>query len=220
MHKFKDKEFAYWIGLVQADGSLRKRSYKNKIIFILEFQNKDKILVEAFQKICKEFLQRHPSIFHRRPINQWICDVGVTRLLSLFDSLDISFDDPPSPPKWAENDPNLFGAYLAGVIDGDGNIRIKRPKYPQCAIRITSGKKQTGLSESITKIMNCSVNIIRRHRKMFFKKENRIIEGTWYDMEFLVSSKTIEFVKSFILPHIKLNRKSKKLKSFIASKSH
>ena len=99
----KNEEVAYWIGLLQADGCLKKYSYrknmKNYERHSLELDVKDKILVENFQKICKKFLKRSPKIFYR-PRGTWVCHIDVKRLQHLFEILDIDFSDPPISPKW------------------------------------------------------------------------------------------------------------------------
>jgi len=216
MKEYETIDFAYWVGLVQSDGSFRKKVYGKKISHLICFASKDRILVESFQKISADFLNRHAKIFSRSNQDIWFCEIGVARLLNLFESLDIKFTDPPIPPEWVKENPKLFGAYLAGVIDGDGNIRIKRPKYPQCAIRISSGTPQIELRNSIIELLGCSAWITKKHQRALFKKENRMIEGTSYDLEFVVSSKNINFIKLNILPNIRLIRKSEPLGTFIS----
>ena len=99
MKEYETTEFAYWIGLVQSDGSFRKKRYGRKTSYLICFAVKDKILVESFQKISADFLNRHAKIFNRRNRDIWFCEIGVARLLNLFKSLDIKFSDPPTPPK-------------------------------------------------------------------------------------------------------------------------
>ena len=217
----KNEELAYWIGLVQANGSLKKYSYrKNKKVYeklTLEFDVKDKVLVENFQKVCKRSLKRNPKIFYRSR-GTWTCHIDVKKLQHLFKELDICFSDPPIPPRWCIKNENFFGAYLAGVIDGDGDIRIKRKKYPQCVIRIVSGSKQTNLAENIKRLLKCSVSITKRYRVSFFHQEKRLISGVSFSLEFLTSSKNFTFIKNYILPRINLLRKSSKLKDYITKR--
>lgn len=217
----KNEELAYWIGLLQADGSLKRCGCrKNKKVYemlTLELDVKDKVLVENFQKICKKFLKRNPKIFYRTR-GTWTCHIGVKRLQHLFKELDIHFSDPPIPPKWCIGSQRFFGAYLAGVIDGDGDIRIKRKKYPQCVIRIVSGTEQNKLAESIRRLLKCAVSITKRYRVSFFQRERRFISGVSFDLEFLVSSKNFIFIKNHVLPRINLPRKSTKLKEYIAKR--
>jgi len=82
-----------------------------------------------------------------------------------------------------------FGIYKA----------IKRPKYPQCSIRITSGEKQFELATSIRKILKCSTWFT------FYEDEREITSVSydckWCDLEFLISPKTYKFFKNFVLPY-------------------
>jgi len=213
---FEDGRFAYWVGLTQADGSLKSR--RNGSVS-LEIEVKDKILAEAFRDACNKFFGKDLKVF-RRTDGRWCCGMGVKKLLKAFESLDLEFKDPPSPPLWFEQNMHLFGAYIAGVIDGDGNIRIKRPEYPQCVVRVTSGSKQSKLLESLSRIMRCAVTSTKRRRTVFYDKESRFIDGTWYDLEFLVSSKNMSFMKSFVLPFILLKRKQRKIENYIRFKEH
>lgn len=123
--------------------------------------------------------------------------------------------DPPRPPLWIIDRKHLAGAYLAGVIDGDGDIRIKRKKYPQCAIRITSSKPQLSLSKFIRFVLGCSVSITHMKRKVFIKMSRKFVNGEYYVLEFLVSSKNKDFIKRFVLPEISLKWKKEKLTKFL-----
>lgn len=216
MDTYKNENLAYWCGLVQADGYFKKKRQRGRDNYLIVFAVKDKILVEAFQKISASVLGRNTVIYKRRNLNLFVCEIGVTRLIPLFEALDVRFDNPPKPPKWILDDLRLFGAYLAGLIDGDGNVRIKRPEYLQCGIRITSGSRPKCLRASIKRMLGCGACITKRHNRSFFKKGNRIIEGSWYDLEFLVSSKTKDFIEQNVLPNIRLSRKSEPIRKFIS----
>lgn len=213
---FQRKQFAYWVGLTQSDGSLSSR--KNGFVS-LAFAVNDKVLAELFRDVCNTYFNKALNVSQRSD-GRWCCGMGVNKLLKMFESLGLEFRDPQRPPSWISRSDNLFGAYLAGIIDGDGNVRIKRPKYPQCVIRITSGHEQTELSNSISKTMKCGVSITKRHRVAFYKSENRLIDGTWYDLEFLVSSKNMSFMKSFVLPYVLLESKHRKIKNYILYREH
>lgn len=110
----------------------------------------------------------------------------------------------------------LFGPYLAGLIDGDGDIRIKRPKYPQCAVRISTGKKPQELAEVIRKMLRCSVYVEKKTQLKFL--EGRKFFGTCYRLEFLISSKNLDIVQRYILPNITIKHKKDKLQHFIDSR--
>lgn len=145
--------------------------------------------------------------------------ISANSLLETLDLLKISRSrNYFEPPNWVNNSQSLFGAYLAGLIDGDGDIRVKREKYSQCAIRITSGHREFIILELIKRFLKCSASITKRHRKIFYKNENRFIDENWFELEFLVSSKNFDFILSHVLPYIKLNYKREKLSTFIKNK--
>lgn len=211
-------QLAYWVGLAQSDGSLKTYKYKKNTKSFeeirLDLEVKDKILTEKFQEINKTIFGRTSKIYKLNK-KYWTCHISVKRLTPLFQFLGIKFSDPPIPPKWTAESPIFFGAYLAGLIDGDGDIRIKRKKYPQCVIRINSGSEQVILAKLIKAILNCSTSITKRQKKSYFSKENRIIEGTWFELEFLVSFKNIKYIIQWVMPFINLSRKKEKLLNFI-----
>lgn len=214
------KKLAYWVGVVQSDGYLKK--YRNKIsgnvACSLSFDVSESSLpmLKKFQELSSELFNRNASIFKRRTRYMWTYHIGVNNLLSVFERLDIHLGRRPEPPAWCIKDPRFFGAYLAGLIDGDGDIRVKRKRYPQCVIRITSGREQLELANAIGKILRCSVAVIFRRRERILK--GRKIRGTWYKAEFYVSSKNHKFVKQFVLPHLMLLYKKEKLQAFIANR--
>ena len=106
---------------------------------------------------------------------------------------------------------------MAGLIDGDGDVRIKRQKYPQCVIRITSGFSQDFLAKCIKKNLNCSISISFRKKESEYK--GKIMKGSWYALEFYMSSKNEKFIKQFILPYINLPYKADKIRNYIMIKN-
>lgn len=179
------KKLAYWVGVAQSDGYLKK--YQNKIsgnvTCSLSFDVSESSLpmLKKVQELSSELFNRKASIFKRRTRRMWTYHIGVNNLLSVFERLDIHLDRRPEPPAWCMEDPRFFGAYLAGLIDGDGDIRVKRKRYPQCVIRITSGREQLELANAIGKTLHCSVAITFRRRERILK--GRKIRGTWYEAE-------------------------------------
>jgi len=136
----------------------------------------------------------------------------------LFHKLKIKLSKPPTPPNWILNSNKFFGAYLAAIIDGDGGVRIKRYKYPQCVIRIISGEFPHKLSKAVERILRCSIYSEYRERTTFIG--NRKISGKSYTLEFNITKKNIGFVKNFILPHIVSSHKSDKIKEFLIMKDY
>lgn len=173
-------------------------------------------MVERVRKFASEILHRHGKIYKGSKIGLWYYCIHVKQLLPTFKSLDIQFGDPPKPPPWCMEKDQFFGAYLAGVIDGDGDITISRPKYPKCKIRITSGSPSVKLSKSIEDLLGCSTSIIKQEGMKTWK--DRTFKSTCYRLEFYVSRKTLDFIKDYILPQLTITHKIEKLQKFVKFK--
>lgn len=213
------EELAYWVGAVQTDGSLsehhEKKRDKTRTRISFGIAEKSLPMVEKFRDISLRILSRRGKIYKLKR-GSWYYEITVKQLSPTFKSLGIQFGDPPVPPQWTLEKPKFFGAYLAGVIDGDGDVRIKRPRYPQCAIRITSGSKQIALLQAITRVLGCHASILYEKKDSYLG--DRKISGASYRIEFCVSSKTFELIKDFVLPHMTLAHKREKILQFIHSR--
>lgn len=212
-------ELAYWIGLVHADGRFSKWMRKSgKQEIELHMESKSESLIKEFQKGLA-FINRFPRYHYRAKRNVFTCKASVKSIFLLLQSLNLAMPKHKFvAPFFIRNGRILFGSYLAGIIDGDGDVRIKRIKYPQCVVRITSKFKETMLIDLIKQFLNCSVSNIKRSGKRYLRKEDRFIVGTWNSIEFLVSSKNFGFFLSFILPNMKLGYKKEKILVYIESK--
>ncbi len=210
-------ELAYLVGVIQCDGCLD--IYHNKRRGITYYRisvsvgKKSLPMLERFQSIANSILGSNVKMYKCKN-EAFKCTIGVKRLLKPFEDLDIILSDPPIPPKWVILNSTYFGAYLAGLIDGDGCIVVKRPKYPRCVIEIVSGNKQTILAKATEEILGCSV--FQRYRNPI-RKNGRIGNG-WYELSFYVSSKTLKFVSDFVMPHLQLVYKREKLQEFISNR--
>ena len=214
INKFKTVEFAYWLGLVQADCAFSRWTNKNgKCENELHMEVKSEILIKEFQKGLV-FINRFPNYFKTKR-NVFTCKSPVNSVLPVLKSINLFPKHKFIPPDFISKNKILFGAYLAGVIDGDGNVRVKRKKYPQCAIRITSDSEQVKLITLIKKFLSCSVSNAKINDERYFAKENRIIKGSWNVLEFLISSKNFIFFLNYVLPFIKLNYKKEMIENFI-----
>ena len=221
------EELSYWIGVAQSDGCLTSYLVKRD-----KFIEKKEIRVELSLDVCykslpmlKKFRDLSKTIFGRdsqiwkTAREYWKFHIAVKSLLPLFKGLDIVLSSKFFiPPYWVVQEPKYFGAYLAGLIDGDGDIAVKRPKYPQCAVTISSGAFQDILAESITKILGCGVHQAKYHKISLIKSSDHTIEGTWYRLAFYVSSKTTRFILDFVLPYIQLTYKKKIICDFIVKR--
>ena len=216
-----DKEkLAYWIGVVQTDGFLHlKKKSKNsdlRTLFVtVGVGEKSLNMLNKFRQYSEDLFGLNPKTFYDKRSKNHVFRMGVTRLKDFFEEKKIDFSDPPKPPKWITDNKKLFGAYLAGVIDGDGDIRIKE-ENSVCLIRVSSGCEQNELKTAILRNLRCGVHICKR--SSIRTLDGREIRGTWFELEFGVSGKTYEFLRNFVIDHIAIDHKSNRLRNFIENR--
>lgn len=127
-------------------------------------------MLERFVQIFESKFGRRLKI-HRLSRGGYKIGTSVKRLIETFEKLCIYFHE-TSIPSWIIKDSESFGAYLAGKIDGDGDIRIKgkRRPTPQCVIRISDGSPQRELKIIIEKHLKCKALITQRSVKKISTK--------------------------------------------------
>jgi len=210
-------ELAYWVGIVQSDASLERYQEKTreklKYRISLTVAKKSLPMLLKFRNLSMMLLNRNSNVWKQSKREIWGMHIGVKNLLEIFDDLDIKFGDPPVPSIWIANSKKFFGAYLAGLIDGDGCVTIKRKKYPQCLIRITGGHEQTKLAKIIEINLKCATYFSHRIAVKFLN--NKDTKCNWFELGFLVSSKNYKFIYKHILPNLALQYKKERLQSFI-----
>lgn len=213
---------SYFIGALHSDGTfyLFKDKKRNWNSYRIRFQVGEKSLpmLRCLRQIFATELDRELKI-NLDGVNEYgtkIYSLGtsVNRLLPLFSALGV---DKHSLPKRLVANKRLFCAYLAGLIDGDGDVRIKRPRYPQCEIRITSARASQKLRRLISKHLTCSARIEKVHVNAIIN--GRPVIGTGYKHSFYLSSKNLpDFIK-LVYPHVQISRKRKILQRFFLIKS-
>ncbi len=212
--EFNLTDLAYWVGVVQSDGSLKH--YKNSIQISLAVSCKSLPMLHKFRELSLSCFNKHSNIWKERSRDLFDYHYHVKSLMQLFKYLDIKFGDPPKPPEWCLAKPSLFGAYLAGVIDGDGCIWLTKPKDYNglvCRAKITCGSRPVILERAIESFLNCKTRIIKVKTDGLIGKQK--ISGVGYNLEFLISSKNYEFVKDYLLPYITIHHKYQRLKTYL-----
>ncbi len=212
----KTAELAYLIGVMQGDGSLYKYTTMNggkrkpQVRHVLMLNAMDLEMVRRCRDLFFNVFGRNRRIC-RRSSGIYSISYCVKTLLGDFKQLDIIFRDPPVPPNWIKNKRRFFGPYLAGLIDSDGSVCIKRPAYPQCSIKITSGHRQRKLKETIRKILRCGVFIEKQQQFNKYWK----IHTLSFHLRFVVSLKNMDFFGEYVLPWMTIPRKRNVIARYI-----
>lgn len=200
------KDLAYLTGVLQGDGCLYKYKINDRGIIrtrhTLMLEAKDLEMVQKSKEIFEKIFNRKRKIY-KKSRGLFGYSFHVKTLLDKFKELDLDFKDPPRPPRWVKNNIELFGPYLAGLIDADGSICIKRKSYPRCKVEISSGSFQKELIRSIKKNFNCGVNSYERLR--FNKHWN--MSTRYFSLEFHISMNNFNSISQYVLPNISIPRK-------------
>ncbi len=214
------EELAYWTGVVQSDGSfkshLARTTLEKQFHISLNVSEQSLPMQSKFIEFSAKLFNRHAKSYKENNRNSYDCKISVKRLLGVFEDLDIRFGDPPKPPRWCETNPALFGGYLAGLLDGDGSVWLAKKKNKQrsdCHMKISSGQLQIDLIRVMSKFMKCAFRLIPV--ESLSELDGRIIRGSGWDFEFLVSGKNYKFFEEFVLPYIAIPYKRERLKRYI-----
>jgi hypothetical protein len=200
------EELLYWIGVVQSDGCLnsyydKKRNTTYHRISVT-VSKKSLPMLKKFQVISNSVLGSNIRIYSCKN-ETFKCTLGAKNLIKIFKDLKIKISDPPIPPKWVFDKDELLGSYIAGLIDGDGNVNTGK-NQSKCTIEIFSHDKQFLLKSLLRNKLKCGIWI----RKM---------DGC-YGIGFRVSHKNYRFIENYVLPHLAILHKADKLKVFINEK--
>ncbi|MBT4539653.1 hypothetical protein HOI26_00295 [Candidatus Woesearchaeota archaeon] len=216
------ENLAYWLGVAQTDGYLKKQFVKSRnllrYLVVLDVGFRSLPMLKKFRNVSDEIFGVKGTIWENKKRNTIEYKFGAKNLLPIFDKLKIDFSDPPKPPRWVLNNEQYFGAYLAGVIDGDGDVRIRRPKYPQCVLRITSGKPATELMDAIKQILNIGASQSISYNNSIY--QGRRISGKSYRLEFCVSSKNSNFFKDYVAHNMALKYKRDRIINYISNRQN
>jgi hypothetical protein len=198
------EELAYWVGVVQSDGCLNiyHDKKRNKIFYRISVDvgKKSFPMLKKFQNISNLILGCSIEIYKCKN-DVFKCTLGAKRLLDNLKLLDIKISDSPIPPNWICDNENFIGNYLAGIIDGDGNVSIRKDQK-KCVIEIFSHEKQILLQSLIKNRLKCGAWI-------------RKASGNCYGIGFIISHKNYKFVKNCILPNVAIAHKKEALEECI-----
>jgi hypothetical protein len=109
-------------------------------------------------------------------------------------------------PAWVTRTPMVFGAFLAGLIDGDGTICVRRPAYPQLTVSIFRGRRSKVLVRAIHRWFRTPVQIESRKNHL----------GRSCAMRFYLSTKNIKFFLDAVYPYLAVEKKRAAVQKYVA----
>lgn len=205
-------KLAYWAGVAQTDATLstyfvkernRKRPRLRSEIQLIVGRRSLPMLLR-FRDISNELFDR-TATFWKNKRAQYVYRLCAKGLPDLLRDLDIMFG-PPIPPNWVRNSDKNFGAYIAGIIDGDGSTKLKNAEWrtPQCVVITTSGKEQYQLASLIEGKLRCKTSVVKRTKKKG--------KGVWYELSFYISRRTnLAYFEKYVLPAVTIPHKRNRI---------
>lgn len=204
-----DQNLAYFIGVLHSDGCIYifndKKKDKLSIRLNLTIADKSLEMAKRFKQILLYYFNRNVNIRKSNNNGLNVIQTSINQIWSI-----VQHWQKGQIPHEIRGDKVLFGAYLGGLIDGDGHIKLKNNTkdrvIPQCVIRISSDRQLDEVSYLVERYLACKVH---------FEHDRR---GKGVDTCFYVSKKNVEFIESFISPYIFINHKKERLSNYILKK--
>lgn len=193
----KSIQFAYLCGVLHSDGCVY--FFREKPRITISVSKKSLPMLNKFQNLFNEYFSKNS---HYRSSHMGSRFVFQPSIVKIWPCLKKSYLDVPPNLNQIE----VFSAYLGGIIDGDGHIKIKRNndrKIPQCLIRISAEKKLEKLANYIELHFNCKVHY-------YHDKRSKCVETCFY-----ISSKNYFSVKKHLLKNIDMGYKRERLSKHI-----
>lgn len=205
-----DENIAYFIGVLHSDGCIYifndKKRNKKQIRLILGIGSKSIPMALKFKKILFDYFGRTVNLRKIPNRDAYAIQTSINSIWHIFENWDNM-----KIPKQIGKNKVIFSAYLAGLIDGDGNIKIKHNTkdriIPQCIIRISNNRKLIKIKILIENHLNCKVHFE-------YKKGTKGVDTCFY-----ISKKNIKFIEDYIYPHIVLPHKMERLEKFFKMKN-
>lgn len=198
-----NEDIAYFIGVLHSDGCVYNFHDKEKGLvrrLNLTVAEKSLPMAKKFQEILEKYFYRRINIRKRHNLNLYVMQTSINKIYFIFKN----WKKGKIPKKIKENK-FLFGAYLAGLIDGDGHIKFKKNKdriLHQSYVSISDERKSIILKNLIKKYMKCGAHIYE------YKKKN------CYDTCFYITYKNSMFLEKFVLPHLTIPYKIEKINNY------
>jgi len=200
-----DEDIAYLIGVLQSDGCIYefydKKRNRKQIRLNLTICEKSLPMAEKFRNVLMNKLSIHTNIRKKTCDNAFMLQTSINRTAHIL-------------REWKKEELNneinskieLFGAYLAGLIDGDGHIQIKHNtdrRIPQMRIEIAEDRPMKVLQHLLYKFFNCKTHFTKC-------RTSNCIETCFY-----VSKKNIKLLELYVYPYIMILHKKERFQKFL-----
>ncbi|MGV8171782.1 MAG: LAGLIDADG family homing endonuclease [Candidatus Woesearchaeota archaeon] len=203
------EDIAYLIGVLQSDGCIYnfydKKEGRNRIRLSLGVGKNSLPMSEKFKQTLEKILGIHVNI-RKSPAakNAYIIQTSINRTACIF--IDWKKE---ALNNEIRSQIELFGAYLAGLIDGDGHIQIKHNrdrKIPQCRIEIAEDRPMKTVQHLLNKFFGCEAHFEKC-------RTSQCVETCFY-----VSKKNIKLLILYVYPHLTITHKKETLQEFFEIK--
>lgn len=200
-----DKELAYFIGVLHSDGCIYRFEDKERkrvsMRLNLTIASKSLPMAYEFQRILSSKFSRVVNVRKVPNKNSYVIQTSINRLYPTLKNW-INY----ALPQEIKSNVTLFGAYLGGLIDGDGHVKLKNNKdrkLKQVLVSITGPVKILNVKECIERFTNSKVNF------------SKVKGANCFETYFYVTYKNSEFLFKRVMPHIQMSYKNERLRSHI-----
>ena len=199
-----NEDISYLIGVLHSDGCIyrfksKKRNF-DSIRINLHVAHKSLPMIIKFQEIFLKYFNRRVNIRKVPNKNAYVIQTSINRIYYIFKEWEKG-----QIPIEINNNPSLFGAYLAGLIDGDGYVKLKNRKdrkLPQLVVWIANNKPLFIIQNLIKKFMYCGAHI------------SPVKDKNCYQTCFYITHKNLKFFKEFVRPYLTIIYKITELEKY------
>ena len=205
-----DENIAYFIGVLHSDACIYvfEDKTQNRQVIRLSLQIGDKSIPMAykFKQIFFDYFGRTVNLrkIPNKPGHSIQTSINrIRHIIVPWDNYKI--------PLEIKKTKSLFGAYLAGLVDGDGYIKSKKNQkdriLPQCVVRIASDRPLGVIKRLIEHHLDCRVHFE-------YSKNSKCVHTCFY-----ISKNNSAFITKYISPHLTIPHKIEALRSFLMMKN-
>lgn len=197
-----DQEIAYFIGVLHSDAHIynffnkKENNMRNRLL--LQIAPKSLPMATKFKQVLHTKFGRKVNIRKLPNKQAYKIQASINLIYPI-----LKYWEKYNLPLEIKRDNKLFGAYLAGLIDGDGYVKYKKIKGKifACQIKIASKEPLEEIASLIKTHLNCKVH--------YEKDKNK--RGTGHNTCFLISSKNYQYLLENVEPHLTIPYKKERI---------